>query len=389
MDHVLQVHRERKGMPVGSLDRETITEMSTKWFEMALPYLENPAVADGEKAKLRKDLDAVKWAGICLTRLVEHDELTPLTLEPDKKEMQGDPASGENDEAKRGETLESAGNERDLELAFAHVANQQPQSAEFEISGEQSQQPEPPAPPPLAPLSSSAQPDSEAEDFSTADLLDPRFVQTAEDFMHVCEHAGERLNEAQSMSEVARLGNLGEVLRALAGAIGLGKEFELLGKAMRFRAYYKAAQMGALREPGRPRNGVEPEPQPFTEYERKIMSWLSHLEFEDFARILEEAIKDGTLGEKTFKPGSPPKKKAPPEPEPAADPFRSFVSFAADLRINPEFYSQLNANRFVEDDRVWENLWPVLDRYVQFSIAIVGAMRARAAVMSEAEAPKA
>jgi hypothetical protein len=206
--------------------------------------------------------------------------------------------------------------------------------------------------------------------------------------MHVCQHAGERLNESESVSEVARLGNLGEVLRALAGAIGLGKEFELMGKALRFRAYYKAAQMGALRQEGRPRNGAEAEPRPFSAQALKVMGWLSHIEFVDFLRLLEEAMKDGTLSEKTFKPGSPPKKKAPPEPEAAADPFRSFVSFAADLRINPEFYSQLNANRFVEDDRVWENLWPVLDRYVQFSIAIVGAMRARAAIMSEAEAPK-
>jgi hypothetical protein len=367
MDHQLLIHRERKGQLVGSLERDVISEMRAKWFEMALPYLESPNVTDQDKTKLRKDVDAIKWAGICLDRLIEHDESQPLNGGVPPVDTQANPFDAPATEAE----TEPAGNEKDLDLQFAQLKAQTAPVAGFEI-GEQSQ-PEP-ALPPVAPLSSAQ--DSEAEEFSTADLLDPRFVQTVEDFVHVCQKAGERLDSSESINEVLRLGNAGEVLRAIASAIGLGKEFEVLGKALRFRAYYKAAQMGALREPGRPVNGAEP--QPFTEYERKIISWVSRFEHEDFLRILEEAIEDGTLGEKTFKPAPAQKKKAASQSKAEElDPRRFFLSFICDMRANPSFYSQVAAGKLLDDPRILENLDPIEEHYVNFSIAIIGALRAK------------
>jgi hypothetical protein len=205
MDHTLLIHRERKGQMVGTLEREVITEMRTRWFEMALPYLDNPSVSDKDRAALRKDLEAVKWAAICLDRLVEYDAgMMPEMPAP----LEGDPASGENDEAGRGATLEPAGNQKDLELQFAQVRDQAPQSATFAI--EEEGQPQP-ALPPLAPLSRAQdseappEPSTEQELFavnSEGAMERITLKQGARWLVDKCQAAYERL-EGETSPEVA------------------------------------------------------------------------------------------------------------------------------------------------------------------------------------------
>jgi hypothetical protein len=151
MDHRFLINRQFQGQTVGTLSREVITELRTQWVEKAASYLEKDEYTDEWKQSLHKDLEAIKWAGICLDRLVDYDANVVSAMDPPPRApLEGDPASQENDEVGRGASLEPAGNLKDVQFEFSQVRDQAPQSAIFTI--EEQSQPEP-ALPPAAPLS--------------------------------------------------------------------------------------------------------------------------------------------------------------------------------------------------------------------------------------------
>lgn len=376
MDHQLLIHRERKGQMVGSLERDEITEMRSKWFEMATPYLENPSVSDKDRAALRKDLEAVKWAAICLDRLIDYDAESTLTTEVAKDSqdnpfvpdapIEGSPASGENDEARRGETLEP-----NLEMKFAEVAAQAPPVAEFEVSGEQSQQE--PAPPPVAPLARAQ--DSEARESSTGELVDPAFIQTREQFVEACHTVAHRIAETESLWEAKRLSGMGEILRALASTMQLGKEFELYGKALRLRAYYRAAQL----QQNKQTNGEKI-------FDERLLQDLRKIAEDKFEEVLSQGVEKGNLTDKMFRVSASKSRTAMARNRADdLDPRRFFLSFVCDMRANPSYYSSINAAKLLEDPRILENLDPIEEHYVNFSIAIIGALRAKRVLEKPAE----
>jgi hypothetical protein len=141
------------------------------------------------------------------------------------------------------------------------------------------------------------------------DLLDPAYIKTAESFIASCEAARKRLRETEDPSELRRIGTYADLLRALASTIGLGREFESLGKGLRFEAYYRVAQVREKRTAGRPRTGENPpEVGLFDATEERLMRLLTKFEEEEFERLLHTGIKDGTLSKKTFKTAPPSKK---------------------------------------------------------------------------------
>lgn len=363
MDHYLLIHRERKGHMLGSLERDVITEMRTKWSEQALPYLENPSVNERDRAALQKDLEAVKWAGICMDRLSEYDA-NAWSPEP----LESDPASGENDEAKRGETLEPqmnplipAGTERDPELQFAEVVSQAPQSTQFEV--EEQSQPKL-ALPPAAPLSRAQ--DSAAPEPSTRELVDPSFIHTREQFVEACHTVAQRISETENLWEAKRLSGMGEVLRALASTMQLGKEFELWGKALRLRAYFRAAQL----QQNEQTNGEKI-------FDERLIRDLKNLPEKEFEQILTSAVAKGNLADKMFRVSASESTRATPRNNAVRyDPMRFFVAFLADIRTNPEAYSPDQMTKFVQHALVQQNFGPVEQIYIDFSVAFVGAWRA-------------
>lgn len=364
-DHCLLIHKERRDQLLGSLEREVILEMRDKWIPMAAPYLENPAVSDGDRKKLEKDMHAVKWAGICADRYADYvaqeewrakqpQDTQDNPFVPDAP-LEGTPASGEDDEARRGPSLEPdfepAGNEKDLELLFNKVTSQAPQGVEFEVSEKEQ---------------------SEASEPTTADLVDPAFIRTREQFIAACELANQRIHEAEDIWDLKREIAVSEMYEALAHTARMSKQSELLAKSVRFRAYFKAARLQHT-------NGQKV----FDETEERFMHDLAKLAEEVFEQLLEDGVKNGNLAEKLFRvSGSKSTKATPRNKADDLDPRRFFLSFICDLRANPSFYSPINAGKLLDDPRILENLDPIEEHYVSFSISVIGALRAKRAAQN-------
>lgn len=345
MDHQLLIHRERRGQVLGTLEREVITEMRSKWLELALPYLESENVSAGDREKLRKDIDAVKWAGICLDRLNEYDA---NAWSPEPEPLEGDPASGENDEARRGETLEPVGNEKDPELQFEVREQSQPKLAL----------------PPAAPLSRAQ--DSEADEPSTREVVDPAFIHTREQFVEACHTVAQRISETENLWEAKRLSGMGEILRALASTMQLGKEFELWGKALRLRAYYRAAQL----QQNEQTNGEKI-------FDERLLRDLKNLPENEFEQILAAAVEKGNLADKMFRVSASESTRAMARNNAERyDPMRFFVAFLVDIRTNPDSYRPEEMAKFIQHALVQQNFGPIEQIYIDFSVSFVGAWRA-------------
>lgn len=322
MDHQLLIHRERRGQVLGTLERETITEMRAKWLELALPYLESDSVSPSDKEKLRKDIEALKWAAICLDRLNEYDA---QAWSPEAEPLEGDPASGENDEARRGATLEPAGNEKDLELQFAEVVP--PHSVTFEV--EEQSQPES-ALPPAAPLSARAQEDSEAPEPSTERDLDGNlFVQNPDGAMRLasfresavwlvaqCQAAYDRMERVTDLREVENIVHAQQLANDWAVEIKADQLVRDRLNAILVRSLRRLGQIRAgFRKNGSLKRGKGGK-QLFVGLDPNVLRQSDKLarieEDEDFEKRLSAKLKSGELTRYSTLQ-DPPAPKTPPE----------------------------------------------------------------------------
>jgi hypothetical protein len=185
------------------------------------------------------------------------------------------------------------------------------------------------------------------------DLLDPVCIHTAEKFIAECDAARLRLRDSDDVLELKTVGTYAAMLQALAGAIGLGREFEVLGKGLRFEAFYRVAQIRGKRPVGRPRGDDKThEVDIFDKSEQRLMRVLAQLEEEEFGRRLAEGIKEKNLTEKSFRNyklktrGVPHNKDTSSEDSIGKRSLGAFYEFWDAVIENPEYF----AKGFYEDD---------------------------------------
>lgn len=212
---------------------------------------------------------------------------------------------------------------------------------------------------------------AEPEQFNN-DLLDPR---TAKAYLGVLLQTESMLDTVRDPWELKHVIERGEKLHGVAKLMKLGRDLEMRGKALWLDALYKASQ---LFEPmkGRPQNG-QSQSEPFDEADKKIMGILRRFEPADYQTIRDKGVKDGTLSVRSFKTPAPPKTPKSQE-QPQLDPARFLIDYVVDLRQNLTWYTGLSrVEEFANDPRLLENLGPVVDQFLDFSIALSSLVRSK------------
>lgn len=205
-----------------------------------------------------------------------------------------------------------------------------------------------------------------------SDLLDPR---TANAYLGVLLQTESMLDTVRDPWELKCVIERAEKLHGVADLMNLGRKLEMRGKALWFDALYKASQ---LFEPmkGRPQNG-QSQSEPFDAYDKKIMGILRRYEPADYQTIRNKGVEDGTLSVKSFKTPALPKTPKTQE-QTQLDPARFLIDYVVDLRQNLTWYIGLSrAEEFANDPRVLENLGPVVDQFLDFSIALSSLVRSK------------
>lgn len=207
----------------------------------------------------------------------------------------------------------------------------------------------------------------------SSDLLDPRFVPTVDAFLVVFDRARSILDQVRDPWQLKQISDIGEKLTELSKLFDLGRRQEMRGKALRFDALYKASQLFSPGKAGRPQNGQEAPPVvPFDEPERKMINVLRPWEPQDYQHVRDEAIKAGTLSDRTFK-----KTPAPKPPKTSNyDPRRFLYDFLADMRTNLELsYRPDQIMDWANDPIVLENLGPIADRFATFAMNLAAQVK--------------
>jgi hypothetical protein len=296
MDHTIAVNLKAmptvKGRLVGMLSREEVKEWDQCFERINLDaYLDSDQYSESQKNDLRKDLWARKWAVSMLQRL-EDDESDEQWRkdhpEPPPAPLQGDPASGENDEAGRGASLPPAGVQELTGLKEQLLGGRPPEN---EGRGEVV----PTAPRETLEDSEQASQELEPVNADSADLVDPNYIKGAEQFLASLDAARLRLH-SDDPRDAEKVSDYGNVLVAVAHALRLGPELEFEGKALRFSALQRFAE---LTEPQHPGRGNKSEIT-LSKHEQNLVSLLRKLTKDEFNKRLEEAHKNLNLSEATF-----------------------------------------------------------------------------------------
>jgi hypothetical protein len=292
MDHTIAV--KLNAMPtvkdrlVGSLSREEVKEWDQCFERINLDaYLDSDQYNDAQKTNLRQDLWARKWAVTMLQRLEDDEADEQWRKDHPEPPLEGDPASGENDEAGRGASLPPPGVQELTGLKEQLLGGRPP--VEEEGRGEV----------PTAPretLEDSEQTSQELEPVNEGGLLDPNFIKTAEHFLASVDAARLRLRESDNVSDAQHVSSYGDVLEAVARALQLGPELEYEGKALRFSALQR---FGELIEPKKTGRGHKSEVS-LSKREQNLVSLFRKLSKEEFETRLERAKKNQDLSEATF-----------------------------------------------------------------------------------------
>jgi hypothetical protein len=350
---------------VGSFDRSTIEKFG-KGMEGLRSQVEGVPNADFQ-ARATRDLDALEAAANMLAELKAH---------------------GRNEHLRQLELMQQPQASAPPAAPPMPATTPQPEEEEPELEPEE----EPPEPEketgdhsatgvmqassePLPESSEQGEPIAELEQFNT-DLLDPRSIQNVDAFLVVFDRTSSVLDEVRDPWAIKQIVDIAEKLRMLVDLLSLGQRCEKKAKKLRFDALYKASQLFDPPPRGRPSLNGQTDPlNCFTEYQRKLVTLLRPFEPQDYRRIRDQGIEDGTLSEKSFKAPATPKKQEKSGTE-HLNPRRFMYDFLADFRQNLTLSYRLDqVEDWASDSIVLENLGPVLQQYTEFTIALSGLLQ--------------
>lgn len=344
MDHALVMVKELKGQLLGALERNQIEWLHDVWSEKAIPYLDADNLHPDAKASIRSDITWIRQARICLDKLVTKEAEEEEKVIANKNAPQ--PKHPELDLKKNAESIPRLG-----VLATNNLVKDT--NLEHENNGV------------VASIK--------------LDLLDPNHVESAEQFLARIDAARKELFESKDAFDHKKIEGLAQIFQTLASTLGLGREFESLGQKLRYETYFRAAPLRPPKREGRPRKDDPPkEPDPWSATDHWYMDLLAKLSQEEFEKRLNEAIKDGSLSIRTFRIHKTPEisgHNAKSSSQATQDPLRFLVAFAADVRVNPDYYSPQNALKFSEDSRILENLGPVASEFLHFCATLGSEVR--------------
>jgi hypothetical protein len=348
MDHTIAVNLKAmptvRGRLVGMLSREEVKQWDQCFEKINLDaYLDSDQYSESQKTDLRKDLWARKWAVSMLQRL-EDDETDEQWRtdhpEPPLAPLEGDPASGENDEAGRGASLPPTGVQELTGLKEQLLGGRPPTEEE----GREEVNPTAPR----ETLEDVEQPSQEVEPVNTESeaLVSPAFIKTGEELFAWCKQARERIRQTtKNPIELHQISQFTTVLEELISFLKLGREGKVQARMLQYESLY---WLGRMREPNPGGRGKRSEP-PLTAYEIKLASLLSALSEEQFYKRLEKAEKEGALGIEIFKIKSSKGNKP-----------QSRLRFPEDVRKNSESTSSTNGtNDATEEDMKRQREWEV------------------------------
>jgi hypothetical protein len=349
MDHPLGMVKEYKGQLLGSLARNQIAWLFDTWSPQGAKALQNPKIAEESKKVVESDMAWIRQAHMCLDRLAQKEAEESKNLPPGFSKVpfakQPPPAPMPTGEVQQ--------------LSFDTQENTRGSGS----SGAPTTEPNTVSPP---------QPTAATERIN-ADLMDPKFIKTAEHFLAATELARQKLREGSETDHKQVIG-YASVLNALAQAVGLGREFELVGKGLRFEAYYRAGKLRGERAPGRPKKGEKKsKDDPWSESDHKLMSVLAKWEEDEFERLVKKGIEERNLSERSFAPQGEKSRGTPKDNAKSSDlktekqdPLRFLIMLAADIRTNPTWYTPQQALVASQDARIVENLGPVAQVFEHF-----------------------
>jgi len=327
-EHQIKFVKPLKDQRIADLTTTQVDTILRPWLEKAYVFAEqNPG-----NVPFEKEIQCVKWA------VISCDQGLELAQE-----------NGENGEQPRPQLSD--------ELRFERVDEERL-----------------PEPPPTPLLTAHEQPEpSELSEHVNLEVLDPEQQEAALGFIGRWQEARENLGQTDDPGQAMRMATLAEILEALANAAGLGKEFEMLGKALRFESYRKASELYDPQPAGRRRNDGERQVQPFSKRDLNQMRLFGALRREDFDRILAQGLKNGALTEAMFRQ---PKKPKTPERQ-VSHPHESFVLALADMLGKEDVFGPQNAKLLVADDLIYNKLKLMLRRYWDLQVELIKETRIR------------
>lgn len=358
INHVITQNQRFKDRTVGSLDRPTIEYFADKIDQARDAIGENNSISDQARKSAYADLNALAQAASVL------EELKASVKEQHAQQQfsQGtipfppSPAPMMGPEAEL--TYKETGDPKEI------TGQTETDAGAIKESSEQ------------------AETTAELHEWEAgivqinSDLLE--LVEHRESFVVALDRARGLLDQVRDPWAVKHITDTAEKLRAIADLLELGHDLEMRGKALRFDGFYKAGQLFESAPKGHQANGQLDPLGCFEQHEKKLIRLLRRLAPEDYRRLRDKGIENGSLSENTFKDSAPP--KTPKEAvTPQYDPKRFAIDLAVDFRNNLELYynTEGRAKELGEDPRMVENLGPVAEPFMHFIVAMCGWTQAK------------